>query len=72
MINEKHRSETLDRMIGQNVEVIFRDGKTESGILFYPEYQCPYGIHAERHDVVFYKSFVKAVRKGGSNETVRV
>ena len=59
-----HSSKRLDALIGKTVEITFKDGKTERGVLAYPHFGIGYLLKSFGDmDTRFMKSHVKSIRE---------
>lgn len=59
-----HRSKRLDALIGKTVEITFKDGKTERGVLREPDFGNGYLLKSfGEMDTRFMKSHVKSIKE---------
>ncbi len=66
-MDDKHRSEKLDVLIGSRVDITFRDGERLTGVLGYDDlYRIGrYYIQTWRGTIYFRKSHVARIREEG-------
>lgn len=56
-----HKDEYMDSLIGRKVTITFKDGTDETGILAYPNFGIGYAIKTPSCDVAFCKSHVRCI-----------